>query len=141
MPMQHDLESNKTTVQRFNREVIEGGDEAKAAALLDPEFVNRTAPPGADPGPQGMVSFLCRVLHSALGEIRVEIHDQIAEGDRVVTRKTIQGLHRGELFGVQATGKRVAIEIIDIVRLRNGRYLEHWGSNNLASVLAGLSSS
>lgn len=138
MPTQHDLEFNKATVQRFNREVIEGGDEAAAAELLDPEFVNRTAPPGADPGPAGMVSFLCRLLHSALAELRVEIQDQIAEGDRVVTRKTIHGLHLGDLFGVKATGRRVAIEVIDIVRLRNGRYLEHWGSNNLPTVLAGL---
>ena len=136
--MQTDLERNKAAVVRFNRDVIERGDEAAAAELLDPEFVNRTAPPGVNPGPDGMISFLVRVLRPALAELSVEIHDQIAETDRVVTRKTIRGVHRGPLLGVEATGKRVAIEVIDIVRLRNGRYLEHWGSNNLPAVLAAL---
>ena len=136
--MQTDLERNRAAVIRFNRDVIERGDQAAASALLDPEFVNRTAPPGVDPGPDGMVSFLVRVLRPALAELSVEIHDQIAEADRVATRKTIRGVHRGPLLGVAATGKPVAIEVIDIVRLRNGRYLEHWGSNNLPAVLAEL---
>src|SRR5690348_16066013 len=113
--MQTDLERNRAAVIRFNRDVIERGDQAAASELLDPEFVNRTAPPGVDPGPDGMVSFLVRVLRPALAELSVEIHDQIAEADRVATRKTIRGVHRGPLLGVAATGKPVAIEVIDIV--------------------------
>lgn len=68
----------------------------------------------------------------------VEIHDQIPEGDRVTTRKTIHGTHRGELLGVAATNRRVAIDVIDIVRVVSGRYVEHWGVNTLPSVLAAL---
>ena len=78
------------------------------------------------------------VLRPALEGLAVVIHDQIAEGDKVTTRKTISGRHTGTLLGVEATGKPVAIEVIDIVRVRDGRYVEHWGINTLSSVLAQL---
>jgi predicted ester cyclase len=78
------------------------------------------------------------VLRPALADLTVEIHDQVAEGDRVTTRKTIRGTHRGELFGIPATNRSVAIQVIDIVRVKDGRYAEHWGANNLAAVLSDL---
>jgi predicted ester cyclase len=55
-----------------------------------------------------------------------------------LARKTLRGTHRGELMGIAPTGRAVAIEVIDIVRLRDGRYVEHWNSNNLLTVLADL---
>jgi predicted ester cyclase len=79
-----------------------------------------------------------RVLRPAFPDLRVEIHDQIAEGDKVTTRKTVHGTHQGELMGIAPTNKRISIEVIDIVRLENGRYVEHWGVNTLPSVLVSL---
>ena len=85
-----------------------------------------------------MQKMFSEILRPALPDMKVEIHDQIAEGDRVVTRKSITGTHLGSFLGVPATGRRVTISVIDIVRLRDGQYLEHWGSNNLSSVVAQL---
>ena len=79
-----------------------------------------------------------RVLRPAFPDLSVEIHDQIAEGDKVTTRKTVRGTHRGELLGVAPTGKHVEIDVIDIVRLAEGRYVEHWGVNTLPAVLSKL---
>jgi predicted ester cyclase len=42
------------------------------------------------------------------------------------------------LFGIPATGQVVSIDVIDIVRVRDGRYVEHWGLNTLAQTLAAL---
>jgi len=132
------LEQNKIVVLRFNREVIEQGSEAAFNELMDPRFVNRTAPPGVSPGPDGMRFTFEQVLRPAFPDLKVEIHDQIAEGDKVVTRKTLRGTHRGDFFGIPATNRAVAIEVTDIVRVQAGRYIEHWGSNNLPSVIASL---
>ena len=66
---------------------------------------------------------------------------RVAEGDRVTTRKTIRGTHAGPLPDIAPTGMVVAIEVIDIVRLRDGRYIEHWGINTLPAVLAQLRAS
>lgn len=132
------LAVNKAAVLRFNQEVIEGGDERAFLELMAPQFVNRTAPPGAPNDSASMWHTIGRILRPAFPDLRVEIHDQIAEGDKVTTRKTIVGTHRGELFGIAATNKRVSIEVIDIVRLENGRYIEHWGLNTLPLVVTSL---
>jgi predicted ester cyclase len=132
------LQSNKATVLRFNREVIEQGDAAAFRELVAPDFVNRTAPPGIAPGPDGMLFMLNSILRPAFPDLKVEIHEQIAEGDKVTTRKTIRATHLGELQGILATHTPVTIEVIDIVRLKDGRYVEHWGINTLASLVAQL---
>lgn len=128
----------KTVVRRFNEEVIAGGDRTAFAELMAPEFVNRSAPPGAPRGPESMWSTFQTVLRPALAGLTVTIHDQVAEGDKVTTRKTISGTHVGALLGVEPTGKPVSIEVIDIVRVKDDRYVEHWGINNLPAVLANL---
>ena len=61
----------------------------------------------------------------------MELPDRAAEGDKVTTRRTLRGVQRGELLGIPATNETVAIEVIDIVRLENGQYAEHWGVNTL----------
>ncbi len=132
------LAANKAVVQRFNREVFERGDEAAFRELVAPDFVNRTAPPGTPPGPEGFLQMINQVLRPAFADLRVEIHDQLAEGDKVSTRKTLRGIHRGPIFGIPPTGRAVAIEVIDIVRVCDGRYVEHWGINTLSAVLAQL---
>jgi predicted ester cyclase len=133
--------ANKAVVVRFNKEVIEQGNEASFRELMARDFVNRSAPPGAPTGPEGMLFTFSRVLRPAFPDLSVEIHDQVAEGDKVTTRKTIRGTHRGELFGVPPTGKSVEINVIDIVRVVDGRYAEHWGVNTLPSVLSALRAS
>lgn len=128
----------KMIVRRFNEEVIARGDRAAFEALMAPGFVNRSAPPGTPAGGESMWSTFQNILRPALAGLSVTIHDQIAEGDKVTTRKTISGRHAGTLLGIEPTGKPVSIEVIDIVRVESGRYAEHWGINNLPTVLAGL---
>jgi predicted ester cyclase len=135
---QQTLQRNKEVVLRFNRDFIEKGDLAAFQEIMAPDFVNRTAAPGMSPGSDGMFLTLNQVLRPAFPDLRVEIHDQIAEGDKVTTRKTIHGTHLGALQGIAPTGRSIAIEVIDIVRLCDGRYTEHWGINTLPVVIAQL---
>lgn len=52
---------------------------------------------------------------------------------KVTTRKSISGKHVGTLLGAEATGENISIDAIDIVRIRDGQYIEHWGVNTLAA--------
>ena len=131
-------EACKEAVRRFNRDVIERGDRAAFDALMLPTFVNRSAPPGAPDGPESMWNTFENVLRPALSALKVTIHDQLAEGGKVTTRKTLTGVHTGTLMGIPATGQPVSIDVIDIVRIEDGRYAEHWGVNTLPAVLARL---
>lgn len=125
-------------VRRFNKEVIEQGSVQSFEELMDEQFINHAAPPGSDNGPQGMLHTFNNILRPALSGLEVTIYEQMAEADLVTTRKSIAGIHTGTLMGIPATGKAVRINVIDIVRVKNGRYFEHWGINTLPVVLAQL---
>ena len=131
-------ELNKSVVLRFNREVIQEGNEAVFKELMADGFINHSAPEGTSKGAEGMWHTFQNILRPALSDLRVTIHDQVAEGDKVTTRKTISGVHDGPLLGITPTHRNVSIEVIDVVRIENGRYVEHWGLNTLPLVLANL---
>jgi predicted ester cyclase len=61
-------------------------------------------------------------------DIHFTIEDQIAEGDKVVTRWTLRCTHQGEYMGIPATGKQVTYTGINISRHINGKYVEDWGN-------------
>ena len=129
------LEQNKAVVRRFNHEVIEQGNTASFHELMDPAFVNHAAPAGADNGPAGMLHTFNQVLRPAMPDLKVTIYDQVAEVDLVTTRKAITGTQTGPLLGIAPTGRTITIDVIDVVRLRLGKYYEHWGVNTLPAVL------
>ena len=135
---QSTADRNKAVVRRFNARVIEALDETAFREIMAPHFVNRSAPPGAPTGPEGMWHTFANIIHPGLSDLKVDIEDQVAEGDRVVTRKTIRGTHTGTLMGIPPTGRAVTISVIDIVRLEDGRYAEHWSVNTLPALLAQL---
>ena len=132
-------EQNKAVVTRFNRECIEQGRLESFRELLAEDVINHAAPVGTPRGPESMIHFLQNVLRVAFPDLKVEILEQVAERDLVTTRKRIRGTHAGAIMGVPATGKIVDIAVIDMVRLRDGRYAEHWGISNLPEVLGQLS--
>jgi Predicted ester cyclase len=131
------LEENKAIVRRFNKEVIEEGNLETFNAIMDKDFVNQTAPPSSNRA-DGMWNTFTKILKPAFPDLKVEIYDQIAENDKVTTRKAIIGTHKGILMGIEPTGKKIQIDVIDIVRLKNGKYFEHWGINTLHSIISEL---
>lgn len=134
------LTANKTIVRMFNHKVIVEGNRDVFEALVAEDFVNHSVAPDQPNGREGLWSTFQNVLHSGLSQLRVEVLDQVAENDKVTTRKRITGQHSGSLLGIPATGRAVSIDVVDIVRIENGRYVEHWGLNSLPTVLAALRS-
>jgi len=137
--MQFTTEQNKQLVIRFNKEYIEQGSRKSFEELVAEDVVNHSAPPGSSKGPDGMIHFLQNVLRTGFPDLSVEILDQVAEGDLVTTRKAIHATHSGDFMGIPPTGKKVIINVIDMIRLRQGKYVEHWGMSNLSDVIAQLS--
>ena len=137
--MNSTTESNKAIVIRFNKEVIEGVNSESFKELVAEDCLNHAAPPGTPAGIDGMRHFLFSVLHPAFPDKKVTIHAQVAENDLVSSRKSIHGTHLGEFMGIPPTGKKVVIEVIDIIKLRDGKYVDHWAISNIPSVVAELS--
>jgi predicted ester cyclase len=128
------LELNKSIVRRFNVEFIQHGNLQTFYDLIDPSVINHTAPPGASKGAEGM-SAMILALRKALPDLTVELQQQVAENDLVVTRKAFHGTHQGALLGIPGSGKKITIPVTDIIRLRNGKYVEHWGIRDLTDLI------
>jgi predicted ester cyclase len=128
-------ELNKAIVLRFNREVMQNGNIEAVHEIISPDFINHTAPPGTARGPQGIIDFTINMMHKALTDVSVQIHDQVIENDKVVTRKTIYGTQVGTFMGVAPSGEQVAINIIDIITLKNGQYTEHWSIRDIQDMI------
>lgn len=118
------IQANKAVVLRLLEEAQSKGNLDVIDELLAEDFIDHTPPPGIPPTRAGF-KMVFGYLRTAFPDLRVTVHEQIAEGDQVVTRKTLQGTHRGEFMGRPGTGRSVAFEVIDILTLQNGKICEH----------------
>lgn len=118
----------KSIVRRKFDEFIPRWDLSLVDEIFGEDIVSHDP---AEPAPlRGREAYRAsaEVFGAAFPRLRIRIDDQIAEGDRVVTRWTASGRHDGELFGRPATGKQVEFTGIDIHRVRDGRIVEEWAS-------------
>lgn len=67
------------------------------------------------------------MFRTAFDDFAVEIIDRLAEADKVATYKAFSGVHNGDFMGIAPTGTPVRFLVMDIVRLRGGQIVEHWG--------------
>jgi len=121
-------EQNKQMSRRFTEEIWNKGKLDQIGDFVAPNHKNHPSASAPDfgQGPQGF-SQLVSLYRTAFPDTNLTIEDQIAEGDLVVTRWTAAGTHRGELFGMPATGKQVKVTGIFIDRLADGKIVESWG--------------
>ena len=122
------LETNKTVARRFFEEVFGQGKLNVLDEIIASDHVN-SGPgtlPGLPTGPEGTKQ-LVTVYRNAFPDLRFTIDEQIAEGDKVVTRWTADGTHQGELLGIPATRKTSTVTGITVDRILNGKIAETWG--------------
>lgn len=126
---------------RFNHEFVVAERMEAFNELMAEDFIDHSALPGVSNGRDGILHFVLNILKKAFPDLRVDILDQVAEGDKVMTRKVFTGTHTGEFLGIPPTNQEVAIKVIDIITLRDGQYTEHWVESNFMEILARLSTS
>lgn len=118
-------EENKALVRRAWEGVSEGNlyvfDEVYAADCIIHE-------PDEDVrGIEGLKQFVSMFLE-AFPDLSITVEDEIAEGDKVVTRWRARGTHQGELRGIAPTGNRVNVSGITIHRIEGDKIVEEWES-------------
>ncbi len=117
-------EANKLLVQRLVKDVQQDGQLALVDDLFAEDFVDHTPFPGVPPTRDG-VRMLFAGFREAFPDLKITIHEQVAEGEKVVTRKTFEGTHRGSFMGIPPSGNPIAFSVIDILTIRDGRLREH----------------
>jgi predicted ester cyclase len=120
-----EAEENKVIVRRF-LEATARGDLDAMDKMIAPDFVDRSLMPGQEPDREGFKRSVAE-LDAPFTNQRVTIEDQIAEGDKVLTRVTHRAIHdQGELLGIAPTGEEWALTAMYVHRIEGGKIAEEW---------------
>lgn len=130
--MSDQQERNKALVMELTEQVWHQADAAAVPRYFAPGY--RHSDPGlpAVSDRDGLAAYVA-ALPSMLSDLRITVHDLVAEGDKVVKRYTISATHTGELLGIPATGRSFAIEGSETFTIRDGQVVE---ATNVCDVLS-----
>jgi steroid delta-isomerase-like uncharacterized protein len=124
---------NEATM-RSTYELLSKGDVDGFGRLLSDDFVEHEELPGLNPGKEGVLD-LFRAYLVAFPDLRMEVLDLLASGDKTVARVKATGTQEGEFMGLPPSGRAVEVQLIDIMRFEDGLVVEHWGVMDMLSML------
>src|SRR5918999_4745797 len=134
-PVSPEEERNMALVRRF-WEAVARGDLDTLDELLAPDFVDHSSFAGQEPGREGYKQQVAEQL-AALSEVRCIIEDQLAKGEKVVTRITWRSIHdRGEYFGLMPRDKEVEVTAMTMHRIVRGKITEEWSEGSGSAEVA-----
>lgn len=129
--------ANKELSRRFT-ELFRTGDEGLADEIISPDVVfHGTAGDGELRGRDEVKGFVA-AYRGAFPDARSTVEDQIAEGDKVVTRWRARGTHQGALGSIAATGSQFEMDGVTIERIETGKIAEVWVARDELGLLAQL---
>lgn len=121
------IEQNKAIVRQLIEQVINQNNFSLVEEIIAADIIeHEELPPGIPTGLEG-TKIMFTMLHSAFPDFKATIHELIAEGDKVVVFMTWSGTQLGEWMGLPPSGKPIAIHVMDIFRVADGKIVEHWG--------------
>ncbi len=127
-------EDNKALVRRFYEEIDKGNLEAMNELVAE-DYLDHNPPPfpGLSAGREGLKEAFKIFWEATPGYHHIE--EQIAEGDKVVTRLTSYGKHEGDLPGAPRTGNDLKMTSITIHRVAKGKLVEKWAEKDVMGFL------
>jgi predicted ester cyclase len=78
---------------------------------------------------------LLRGFIGALPDLKASEQDVVAADDKVAVRFIVEATHKGNLFGIAATGRRVRWDAVDVYRLTDGMIVEEWAADDVTAIL------
>jgi predicted ester cyclase len=126
--------ANKELVRRLHSEVVGGRQLDRLGEFFAADFKSHNLPAGLPPGIDGVRAFFAG-FGDGLDDLSVTIDVSVAESDLVAVRTTTRGRHTGVLFGLPASGRELAVDGVDILRIEGGQIVEHWGLTNTTGLL------
>ncbi len=117
---------NKETLRRIPLEAIKEGKVEIVDEVLAADFVEHgSLPPGLPQGREGLKALIVG-LRAAFPDFRYSVLHEIAEDDMVVQHMRASGTMKGEYAGMKPTGKSATWDEVHIVRMKDGKAVEHW---------------
>ena len=125
------IDENKDLVRRFMDEVWNQMNPEAVDRFVAPDMIDHSGQGSAREGVKRAV----RLFASAFPDWSTTIEDLIAEGDKVVMRGVATGTHRGVFMGIPPTGKRITVPGIHVMRIADGRIVEHWAQGDYLGMM------
>jgi len=125
-------EENKDIHRRVYEEIWNKGNLSVVDEIFDDNYIYHLLPQRRGP------EWYKEMYHDfagAFSDFHCKIEDMIAEGDRVMVRTTITGTHKREFLGIAPTDKPISVTEIAVVRVKDGKIVEEWGSPDLFSIM------
>ena len=123
------VEENKATARRAIEEIWNQGNMKSVDELWAPNMVNHDPTNPEMKDREGLKQWVV-VVRNAFPDFTVTADDMIGEGDKVATRWTVRGTHKGDFGNLPATGKQVTMTGITLSRFVDGKAVEHWWSGD-----------
>lgn len=125
-----DSEQNKNLIRRFVEDLWNGRNLDLASTLFSSDCSTHQLRSGVPletmpRGPEAVKKHVAEWL-AGFPDLRFEIEQTLAEGDRVLSQLVMHGTHTGTWLGIPATGRRVSIRMMTIHRIRDGKISEDW---------------
>jgi len=129
--------TTKELATRWFKEIWNGRNPGVIHEMMDPECLGHTEG-GTLVGPDAFVTHMYEAFMGAFPDMRLELHQVIADGDDAVGRWTVRATHTGPLAGIEPTGRRIQFSGMTWLRFRDGKLIEGadgWNAHALASLL------
>ena len=126
-------EQNKAVFEKF-MSALNAKDMARMESLLADDFMDNDAMPGMAPGKEGMIDMIGMYVN-AFPNLNIVVDHWVAEGDLVAGVMTTEGTQTGEFMGMPASSKAFSVREMHMVRVTNGKMVEHWGLANELSMM------
>ncbi len=125
------VEANKAACQRFYDVALNQGDLTVVDSLAAADAVDHMPmPPGYPSETIPAIKKFITDWHTAFPDLKFTVEKMVGEGNEVVIYSTMTGTNTGSFMGMKPTGKSVKVEGFDLVRIENGKMVEHWGLMN-----------
>jgi steroid delta-isomerase-like uncharacterized protein len=119
-----DTERNMDVLRRVIEEGFGKGNLAALDGVVAPTYIEHQS--GLPPTREGLKAVITE-LRRIFPDLTFTIEDMTTDGDKVWGHFRARGTHRGAMMGLPPTGKTMEITVIDIIRVQDGRLVEHWG--------------
>jgi steroid delta-isomerase-like uncharacterized protein len=129
------VDENKALGRRYFEDLWTAGDEDFIDRHVAADYVfHDSATPGGVRGTEGLRRYYGR-YRLGFPDMRFTVEDQVAEGDKVVTRWSVEATQTGPFLGLPASGKSVHVTGINIFRILDGQIVEGWHNLDVLGLL------
>jgi len=118
--------NNKVWVNEFYTEFLNKGNIKLLDSLVADDYIENEPIPGFELNKKGLKDYF-KMMFVAFPDFKANIDFMVEEKDKVVIYLTYTGTHKGNYMGAKGSNKKINFKAIDIIKIKNGKMVEHWG--------------